>query len=200
MRRILAVLVFAIALTTGYLVTPRAMNLEAQNDAPFTINSDGELVRPTDYRSWVFVGTPLTPNDLNAGAAPFPEFHTVYIDPVSYDVYRRTGRFRDGTILMKELISVGSKQAVSGAGYFMGEFIGLEATIKSSQHFPDEPGNWAYFSFTSDDGPLESVAAPINKVVCNACHQANAADDFVFTQYYPVLRAAKGFGSGSPEN
>ena len=200
MRRILAVLVFAIALTTGYLVTQRAMNLEAQNDAPFTINSDGELVRPTDYRSWVFVGTPLTPNDLNAGAAPFPEFHTVYIDPVSYDVYKRTGKFRDGTILMKELISVGSKAAVSGAGYFMGEFIGLEATIKSSQHFPDEPGNWGYFSFTSDDGPLESVAAPINKIVCNACHEANAADDFVFTQYYPVLRAAKGFGSGSPEN
>ncbi|MGI9534800.1 MAG: cytochrome P460 family protein, partial [Thermodesulfobacteriota bacterium] len=24
-----------------------------------------------------------------------------------------------------------------------------------------------------------------------ACHQAAAADDWVFTQYYPVLRAAK---------
>jgi hypothetical protein len=28
----------------------------------------------------------------------------------------------------------------------------------------------------------------------------NAADDWVFTQYYPVLKAAKGFGEGSPEN
>ena len=27
---------------------------------------------------------------------------------------------------------------------------------------------------------------------CAACHQASAADDMVFTQYYPVLRAAKG--------
>ena len=147
-----------------------------------------------------FVGTPLTPNDLNAGAAPFPEFHAVYIDPVSYEVYKKTGEFREGTILMKELISVGSKQAVSGAGYFMGDFIGLEATIKSSKHFPDEPGNWAYFSFTNEECPLEKVAAPINKVVCNACHEQNAQDDFVFTQYYPVLGAAKGFGAGSPED
>jgi len=26
---------------------------------------------------------------------------------------------------------------------------------------------------------------------CNACHEANAADGFVFTQLYPVLRSAK---------
>jgi len=26
---------------------------------------------------------------------------------------------------------------------------------------------------------------------CSACHEAIAADDFVFTQFYPVLRAAK---------
>jgi hypothetical protein len=31
---------------------------------------------------------------------------------------------------------------------------------------------------------------------CNACHAASAADDFVFTQFYPVLRAAKGSRSG----
>ncbi|MBL4604395.1 MAG: cytochrome P460 family protein, partial [Flavobacteriaceae bacterium] len=36
---------------------------------------------------------------------------------------------------------------------------------------------------------------------CNACHNANAADDFVFTQHYPVLIAAKAIGEGViPEN
>lgn len=184
-----------VACGAGFLLLTAAPDLSAKNaSAAFSINSGGELERPEDYRSWIFVGTPLTPNDLNAGAAPFPEFHTVYIDPESYDHYKRTGNFRDGTILVKELISVGSKQAVSGKGYFMGDFIGLEATIKSVKHFPDEPGNWAYFSFTNDEGPLEATAAPINKVVCNACHEKNAADDFVFTQYYPVLAAAKGTG------
>ncbi len=168
----------------------------------FTIDESGALIRPTDYRSWVYVGTPLTPNDMNNGKAAFPEFHNVYIDPVSYEHYKKTGTWKEGTILVKELVSVGSKAAVSGNGYFMGEFIGLEATIKSSKHFSDEPGNWAYFSFTNPKGgTLAATGKAFKTNQCNACHNASAADDFVFTQHYPVLRAAKGVGEGVvPEN
>ena len=169
----------------------------------YQFNDKGELVRPSGYREWVFVGTPLTPNDMNNGKAPFPEFHAVYIDPDSWAHWKKTGTFREGTILMKELISVGSKAAVSGKGYFMGEFVGLEATIKSSKRFPKEPGNWAYFSFTvgesdneATDKPkhgasLKRTAAAFPAASCNSCHDASAADDWVFTQYYPILRAAK---------
>ena len=32
-------------------------------DAEFT--SDGELIRPSGWREWIFVGSPLTPNSLN---------------------------------------------------------------------------------------------------------------------------------------
>ncbi|WP_190808831.1 cytochrome P460 family protein [Flagellimonas sp. S3867] len=167
----------------------------------FTINGE-ELVRPTNYRSWVYVGTPTTPNDMNNGKAAFPEFHNVYIDPVSYDYWKENGSWRDGTILVKELVSVGTKAAVSGNGYFMGEFIGLEATIKSSEHFPNEPGNWAYYSFTTPMGEdLKNTAVAFKTNQCNACHAANAGDDFVFTQHYPVLRSAKGVGQNiTPEN
>ncbi|MES9894064.1 MAG: cytochrome P460 family protein [Candidatus Thiodiazotropha endolucinida] len=146
-----------------------------------------------NYREWIYVGTPVTPNDMNDGKAPFPEFHAVYIDPKSFDHWKKTGAFRDGTILVKELVSVGSKQAVSGKGYFMGDFIGLEATIKSAKHFPNEPGNWAYFSFTDPQHcMLKSTAKAFPTEACNACHQASAKTDWVFTQYYPVLRAADG--------
>lgn len=156
---------------------------------------DGELKRPTGYREWVYVGTPVTPNELNDGKAAFPEFHNVYIDPQSWSHWKETGEFRDGTILMKELVSVGSKSAASGNGYFEGDFIGLEATIKSKTHFPDEPGNWAYFSFsTPDHKSLTPTAKAFDTASCNACHAAAAADDWVFTQHYPVLRAGKATG------
>ena len=166
-------------------------------------NWNGELIRPQGYREWVFVGAPVTPNDLNNGAAAFPEFHSVYIDPDSWKHYKKTGEFRDGTILVKELISVGSKAATSGKGYFMGSFIGLEATVKNKKRFPNEPGNWAYFSFTvtgspmkgdafADHGkPLKPLAKAFPAETCAACHAAAAQQDIVFTQYYPVLRAAK---------
>jgi len=160
----------------------------------FTIKN-GELERPTGYREWVYVGTPVTPNDLNDGKAAFPEHHNVYIDPESWAHWKKTGEFRDGTILIKELVSVGAKVAVSGNGYFQGDYIGLEATIKSKKHSPDEPGNWAYYSFsTSDHKSLTHTANAFPAASCNACHQASAADDFVFTQYYPVLRAGKATG------
>jgi hypothetical protein len=164
-------------------------------DEYFTMK-DGQLDRPTGYREWIYVGTPVTPNELNDGKAAFPEFHNVYIDPKSWAHWKETGKFRDGTILVKELVSVGSKVAVSGNGYFEGDFIGLEATIKSKQHFPKEPGNWAYYSFsTKDHKTLELRAKAFPAASCNACHAGAAADDFVFTQYYPVLRAGKGTGN-----
>jgi len=158
---------------------------------------NGQLERPDGYREWVYVGTPVTPNDMNNGKAAFPEFHNVYIDPDSWAHWKREGEFRDGTILMKELVSVGSKAAVSGNGYFQGDFLGLEATIKSKKHFPNpnEPGNWAYFSFsTPDHKTLSKTASAFPAAACNACHEGAAAHDFVFTQYYPVLRFGKGKG------
>ena len=160
----------------------------------FTIK-DGQLERPTGYREWVYVGTPVTPNDMNDGKAAFPEHHNVYIDPESWTHWKKTGEFRDGTILMKELVDVGAKAAVSGNGYFQGNFIGLEATIKSKKHFPDEPGNWAYYSFsTPDHMTLTPTATAFPAASCNSCHAAAAADDFVFTQFYPVLREGKAAG------
>ena len=180
--------------TALLLLTLPFVATSAGADEFFTIE-DGQLERPTGYREWVYVGTPVTPNDMNDGKAAFPEHHNVYIDPESWAHWKKTGEFREGTILMKELVSVGTKSAVSGNGYFQGDFIGLEATIKSKQHFPDEPGNWAYFSFsTPDHQTLSASAAAFPAESCNACHAGAAADDFVFTQYYPVLSAGKAAG------
>ncbi len=156
---------------------------------------DGKLERPVGYREWVYVGTPLTPNDMNDGKAAFPEFHNVYIDPKSWAHWKKTGEFRDGTILIKELVGVGSKAAVSGNGYFQGDFVGLEATIKSKKDFPSDPGNWGYFSFsTPDHATLTTTADKFPPEACNSCHAAAAKDDWVFTQYYPILSQGKAQG------
>ena len=66
----------------------------------------------------------------------------------------------------------------------------MEATIKDSKRFKDEPGNWAYFSF-GHKYPLKKggIKEP-SPSSCNTCHQDNAKTDWVFTQYYPVMRAA----------
>jgi len=168
--------------------------------AKFT--DDGQVLIPTNWRQWVYVGTPLTPNALNDGEASFPEFHNVYIEPSAFAHWQKTGKFTNGTQIAKELVLIrqkdkdemnedGSTAEVSGVGYFQGEFQGLELTVKDTERFPDEPGGWVYYSFGHKAQPYAQSAKAFPSESCNACHEGNAADDFVFTQFYPVLRAAK---------
>ena len=170
-------------------VAPTVAAVPGGSAALVEFTADGKLKQPVGYREWVFVGSPLTPNDLNGDKANFPEFHAVYIDPESFAQYRKTGKFRDGTVIVKELSSVGSKKAASGNGYFQGDITGLDTTIKDSKRFKDEPGSWAYFSF-GHKYPLKAEVAKNAVASCNQCHQDSAKMDWVFSQYYPALRAA----------
>ena len=159
--------------------------------------ADNQAVLPVGYRQWVFVGAPLTPHALNDGAAPFPEYHNVYVEPTAFAHFAKTGEWPEGTQIVKELVliyqndndDVGASTEVSGRGYQQGEFAGLELTVKDTKRFADMPGGWAYFSFGHNAPPYAAQAAAFPADACNACHEANADTDFVFTQFYPVLRA-----------
>lgn len=150
--------------------------------------ADGKVKQPVGYRKWVYIGTPVTPNDMNDGEANFPEFHNTYMDPESFAHVEQTGEYRDGTVIVKEMTAVGSKEQTSGKGYFQGDFTGLEISIKDSKRFPNEPGNWAYFSY-GHKYPLKAEAPKNGAASCNSCHENNATN-FVFSDVYPVLKDA----------
>ncbi len=152
-------------------------------------DTKGQLMRPEDHREWIFVGAPVTPNELNDGKAAFPEFHNVYIDPTSFAAYKKSGKFPEGTVILKELVSVGSKAMPSGNGYFQGEFVSLEAMVKDNTRFKEEPGGWAFFRF-GEAPDYKPVGARMKTADCANCH-TGATEDYVFTATYPVLRAAK---------
>ena len=89
--------------------------------------ADGKLVLPDGFHDWVFLGSPLTPNALNDGKAGFPEYHNVYVRPEPLRIYRETGAWPDGTIMLKELqLTIpgtnadGSRIEASGRGFFPG--------------------------------------------------------------------------------
>jgi hypothetical protein len=125
---------------------------------------------------------------MNDGEASFPEFHNTYMDPESFAYVEEHGTYRDGTVIVKELLAVGSKEQSSGKGYFQGDFSGLEISVKDSKKYPNEPGNWAYFSF-GHKYPLKAEAAKNGAASCNSCHEQNATN-FVFSGVYPVLNDA----------
>jgi len=178
----------AAALLIGEAVADDSKKYEA------TFTAGGQLIRPAGWREWIFVGSPLTPNSLNGGEASFPEFHSVYIDPESWAHWKKTGTFREGTMLAKELTLVGDTAATSGIGFFNGELQGFEIAHKDSKRYSEETDGWAYYSFGHQPEPYANTTAAMPTAACAACHTAAAADDMVFTQYYPILGAAKGAG------
>ncbi len=72
----------------------------AHAENAFTIKN-GELQRPTGYREWIYVGTPVTPNEMNNGKALFPEHHNIYIAPESWKHWKDQGEFPDRTIIIQ---------------------------------------------------------------------------------------------------
>src|SRR5262245_30057705 len=152
----------------------------------------GDLKLPTNWRQWIFVGEPLSPNALNGGHANFPEYHNVYIEPGSYAIYKKTGVFPEGTIFVKELQLTlpaenpdGSRTEPSGRGFFPGAFNGADVTVKDTKRFADS-GGWGYFNFNHHE-PKALAAKVRAKSECAFCHIASAKRDDVWTQFYRIL-------------
>ena len=185
-----------LAVTGFYLLLGPASETRAGDKAMYQaqFNSAGQLIRPQGWREWIFVGSPVTPNSLNGGSASFPEFHSVYIDPESWAHYKKTGKFREGTMFAKELSLIGDTAATSGVGFFNGKMQGFEIAHKDSKRYSSESGGWAYYTFGHHDEPYDDNAAAMPTAACAACHTASAAEDMVFTQYYPILNLARGAG------
>lgn len=151
------------------------------------------LIRPDGFERWVLAGASMglgysEPSGADAArgaGATGGMFHNVYIEPTAYEHYVRTGKFREKTMLAMTLYEPGQKVHPSKQGFFEGDFIAVEFALKDSARYP---GSWAYFNFGKGAPGSRMVAMP-RRAGCQACHAQNAADDNVFVQFYPTLRA-----------
>ncbi|MCF8468310.1 MAG: cytochrome P460 family protein [Sneathiella sp.] len=158
------------------------------------LNDKGETSIPEGFRLWSFIGAPLTPNGLNDGAAGFPEFHHVYIQPEALQEYLETGVFPEGTTIVKELVLLqegeyedGSRDEPSGRGFFADRFAGIDMMVKDSEKFAETNG-WGFYNFGHKEPPYATVASPAPADSCAGCHMANADFDMVFRRMYPILK------------
>jgi hypothetical protein len=166
---------------------------QAPSCYPPKYTASGDLILPENFHEWVYVGSPLTPNALNGGKAGFPEFHNVYIEPCSYQTYKKTNVFPEGTTFFKELQLTlppaenpdGSRTQPSGRGYFPGPWNGADVTVKDTKRYTDT-GGWGYYNFNHHE-PKAPTAVVKAQSECAFCHQASAKKDEVWTQFYPLL-------------
>jgi cytochrome P460 len=194
-------LVLTASIASGAIVAtmlaPSLSSSSAQTGTcyPPQYTASGDLILPKNsiWREWVYVGSPLTPNALNGGKANFPEFHNVYIEPCSYETYKKTNVFPEGTIMFKELQLTlgpaenpdGSQTEPSGRGYFPGKWNGADVTVKDSKRYA-ETDAWGFYTFGHHE-PKDPTAQLKAKADCAYCHIAGHLKDMVWTQFYPLL-------------
>jgi hypothetical protein len=148
--------------------------------------ADAKLVRPTDYRRWIYVSSGFgmsytqKPDDMQM-------FTNVFVVPAAYDYYLANGRWPDKTMFVLEIYGSTSQGSINKHGSYQKDFMGLDVEVKDEARFAD---HWAYFNFESGDQAAPSIAPAQN--ACWKCHEQNAAVEHSFVQFYPeLLKIAK---------
>src|SRR5687767_11580195 len=165
-----------------------ATQAQEPSDGP-RYTAAGELIRPADFREWVFVTSGLgmtyntpKPTSEHAGPVRTPNFTNVYVNPSSYRAFMKSGRWPDKTMFILEIRGSSSEGSINKGGHFQSDLVMIEASVKDEARFP---GKWAYFDFGRDMKP--QVAALPRTERCYACHADNGAVDNTFVQFYPTL-------------
>ena len=180
----IAISVASLALVSAFSYAVRAQDSPGDGPQYTTGNS---LIRPSDYREWIFLssGLGMTYETPAANTRPTPQiFQNVFVNPSSYRVFMETGAWPDQSIFILELRRSGTDASINRAGRFQTELFALEAEVKDSR-FPD---GWAFFEFGRADA-LSDAAAPLTgarAAPCVECHSEHTAVERTFVQFYPT--------------
>jgi cytochrome P460 len=171
---VLFVLVYGVALS---LATHAQ---QAPSDGPQYTGT--ALVRPTDYREWIFLssGLGMTYEPPSANPRP-PTFGNVFVNPSSYRSFTQTGKWPDKTIFVLEFRNSDSEASINKSGRFQTGLAAVEAEVKDARY----PDGWAFFTFTAA-ASAEPMSAS-NSAPCIECHTKNTAVERTFVQFYPTL-------------
>jgi cytochrome P460 len=177
----------------------------AAADAP-AYNANGELLRPTDYRDWVYVTSGIDmfygPGADAAPAASEPArpsvFTNVFVTRPAYEEFMRSGTWPDKTMFILEVRRAEKAASIDNRGQSQGAVLTIESAVKDVQRFAANEGSngWGYFGFRSPDGLRDSSAVLPTTASCYSCHASNTAVDNTFVQFYPTLfEVAKRLGT-----
>jgi Cytochrome P460 len=151
------------------------------------VDKMGNIRKPSDYRDRYQAFGTYAVVDLNGGT----DMHYTYASPGAAEYYRKTGKFADGTVLVKEVFGTDHAQMTTGdAHWASGSKVWFVMIKDEKGRFPDNPlwgDGWGWALFKSD-APDKQVATDFKKD-CLGCHIPARTTDWVYVQGYPVLAA-----------
>jgi hypothetical protein len=197
MRRILVLMLVGFFAGTVALRAHRSQPARTLFPSPpgAQFTSDGKLVRPEDYRRWVYVSSGFGMSyNPDAGGNGAPAFTNVFVAPGAYDFFKSHGTWPDKTAFVLEIYGSASHGSINQKGSYQESLVGLDVEVKEESRFADK---WAYFNF--DNSAKTASAMTPSKNECWNCHEQNAAVEHSFVQFYPeLLKVAYAKGTIKP--
>lgn len=187
--RYASIAILALAIVGGVAVVRGG---EAQYGFSPYVDAEGNISIPKDYRNWAFLGTwHIAPERGSGDAAGAPGFHNVYTQLSTVEAYRKTGKFPDGAVIVKELLKTKTGDLTTGEVSWATEIEGWFVMVKDDKgRFPKSPlwGNgWGWVLFNSDN-PQKTVTRNW-RTDCLGCHVPAKQTDWVFVEGYPILQS-----------
>jgi hypothetical protein len=181
--------IFGSALLLVFAVAFLAVASDEEGNGPLPfVESDGTIRFPGRVRDgWIHLGS-WGSADLNSTD---PGQHDVYTQPESLEAYRKTGKFPDGAVIVKEIRKIESAHMTTGPVTWAGDEILWFVMIKDAKgRFPEndnwgEGWGWALFNA----GATEKSASSSFRASCLGCHIPARGTDWIYVQGYPRLRA-----------
>lgn len=171
---------------TAFLMLSVFSGAYAKEDFSPHVDLHGNITLPDDFRlTMTHLGSWFVPDGGASG------FHDVYADQKSVEIYRQTGAFPDGAVLVKELRASAAADYTTGTNvsFATGEIKQWFVMIKDTQNrFPENPlwgDGWGWALFKTSD--LTKNVASDYKTDCLGCHLPAENKDWVYIEAYPSL-------------
>jgi len=130
------------------------------------------------------------------------ELHFTYASPGTAEHYRKTGRFVDGSVLVKEVFGTTHAQLTTGDAHWPSGTKVWFIMIKDAKgRYPGNPlwgDGWGWALYNSD-APDKQIATNY-QADCLGCHIPAQSTDWVYVDGYPVLETKKAAQPTSKEN
>jgi hypothetical protein len=156
-------------------------------------DAKGDLMRPADYREWMFLSAGYGMN-YSPGPGSHEMFTNVFVQRWAYDEFVKSGKWPEQSMFVIDERDTASRGSINQKGHYQTDLMGLAVEVKDSAKNPDK---WAYYAFDADgNGAGKAAGAMPHGNSCWSCHEAHAAVEHSFVQFYPTLKVvAKRFGT-----
>jgi hypothetical protein len=182
-----ATLLGVFVLTSVCAASLQVFSPDSRSDLPQYTSGD-ELVRPENYREWVFLSSRLRVNS-KASSGEGETFGDVFLSRPAYYQFRATGSWPDKTVFVLEKRMSRGKTSAEIVDHYETDLMGISVEVKDTARFAEK---WAYFSF--DSSTKTAKANP--KAMCWQCHNGGGAVENTYVQFYPTLKPlAQQFGT-----